>query len=220
MTELDTPKPDGNESAHPLPAPDIDAIVAALGTRSIVLVGIMGCGKSTIGRRLAQRLELPFTDADTEIEQAANMTIAEIFDQHGEAYFRSGEERVIARILGEGPQILATGGGAFMSAETRERIAEDAVSVWLKADLAIVMERVRRRSHRPLLQTPDPEATVRELLAVREPVYATADLTVVSSDVPHDIVVDDLVYSLAGYLLAGATGSAADAVASQPKVET
>ncbi|WP_305988213.1 shikimate kinase [Roseibium sp. MMSF_3544] len=179
---------------------DLDRLVTALGTRSIVLVGIMGCGKSTVGKRLAQRLGLEFVDADSEIERAANMTVSEIFAEHGESYFRSGEERVIARLLGEGPQVLATGGGAFMSDTTRSEISENGLSVWLKVDFETVMARVRRRSTRPLLQTPDPEGTMRKLLAEREPIYARAALTVTSEDVPHDMVVDQILVTMANYL--------------------
>ena len=179
---------------------DLARLVDALGQRSIVLVGIMGCGKSTVGKRLAQRLGLEFLDADTEIERAANMSVSEIFAEHGEPYFRSGEERVIARLLREGPQVLATGGGAFMSASTRAEIAEHGLSIWLKADFDTVMARVRRRSTRPLLQNPDPEGTMRKLMADREPVYAMAALTVTSKDVPHDAVVDQIILALAGHL--------------------
>lgn len=177
------------------------AIVQALGSSSVVLVGIMGCGKSTVGRRLAQRLDLSFVDADTEIERAANMSVAEIFTTHGESYFRSGEERVIARLLKDGPQILATGGGAFMSEATRDVIAENGLSVWLKAELETVMMRVRKKSTRPLLQNPDPEATMRALMEKRHPIYAKAELTVLSRDVPHEVVVDDIVKALSGRLL-------------------
>lgn len=182
---------------------DPDRLVDALGSRSIVLVGIMGCGKSTVGKRLAQRLGLEFVDADSEIERAANMTVSEIFAAHGEAYFRSGEERVIARLLSEGPQVLATGGGAFMSEATRAEISQYGLSVWLKVDFETVMARVRRRSTRPLLQNPDPEGTMRKLLAEREPVYATAALTVTSKDVPHDAVVDQIMITMADYLFQG-----------------
>ncbi len=179
---------------------DPDRLVRALGRRSIVLVGIMGCGKSTVGKRLAHRLGLDFIDADTEIERAANMTVSEIFSRHGEPYFRSGEERVIARLLSQGPLVLATGGGAFMSEATRGAIAARGLSIWLKVDFETVMARVRRRSSRPLLQNPDPEGTMRKLMAEREPVYAKAELTVTSKDVPHDAVVDQIVLTLADYL--------------------
>lgn len=179
---------------------DLKHLVAALGKRSIVLVGIMGCGKSTVGKRLAQRLGLEFVDADSEIERAANMTVSEIFAEHGEPYFRSGEERVIARLLQEGPQVLATGGGAFMSDATRSEIESNGLSIWLKVDFETVMARVRRRSTRPLLRNPDPEGTMRKLMAEREPVYARAQLTVTSKDVPHEAVVDQIVLTLADHL--------------------
>ncbi|ASP34892.1 shikimate kinase [Labrenzia sp. VG12] len=192
---------------------DLAELVHALGGRSIVLVGIMGCGKSTVGKRLAQRLGLDFVDADTEIERAANMTVAEIFAEHGEPYFRSGEERVIARLLREGPQVLATGGGAFMSEATRSEIGAHGLSIWLKVDFDTVMARVRRRSTRPLLQNPDPEGTMRKLMADREPVYGKAALTVVSKDVPHEAVVDQIVVTLADYLF-----DSEDTTASQTSV--
>ena len=176
-------------------SPEAD-ILAALGARPIVLVGMMGAGKSTIGRRLAARLRLPFTDADTEIETAAGMTIPEIFEVHGEQHFRDGEARVIARLLDSGPSVLATGGGSFMHEETRRRIAEKAVSIWLKADSEIIMRRVKRRADRPLLQTTDPAATVNRLLREREPVYQHADITIASRDVPHDKIVDECLEAL------------------------
>jgi shikimate kinase len=173
------------------------AIAAALGTRSIVLVGMMGAGKSTIGRRLSARLHLPFLDADTEIELAhAGMTIPEIFAAHGEPYFRDGEARVIARLLAGGPCVLATGGGAFMREDTRNRIRDMAVSIWLKADADIIMKRVKRRADRPLLQTADPAATVARLIGEREPVYQHADLTIWSRDVPHEKIVDECIDAL------------------------
>ena len=146
------------------------AIVAALGGRSLVLVGMMGAGKSSIGRRLATRLAMPFVDADTEIELAAGMSIPEIFEAHGEPHFRDGEARVIARLLGGAPIVLATGGGAVLREETRARIAERAISIWLKADADVILRRVKRRTDRPLLHTPDPAATIGRLIAEREPV--------------------------------------------------
>src|SRR5689334_7671032 len=173
------------------------AISAALGKRLIVLVGMMGAGKSTIGRRLAARLKLPFTDADSEIEVAhAGMSIPEIFETHGEAYFRDGEARVIARLLSDGPAVLATGGGAFMREETRNCIRAKAISLWLRADADVIMRRVRRRADRPLLQTADPEGTVNRLLGEREPVYRSADLTISSRDVPHDRIVEECLEAL------------------------
>src|SRR5882762_11045004 len=177
-------------------APQDAEITAALGRRSIVLVGMMGAGKSTIGRRLAGRLRLPFLDADIEIEAAAGMSIPDIFETHGEPHFRDGEARVIARLLDSGPAVIATGGGAFMREETRNRIRDKAVSIWLKADPDVIMRRVRRRSDRPLLQTPDPAATVDRLLGEREPVYQNADITIWSRDVPHEKIVDECIDAL------------------------
>jgi shikimate kinase len=183
------------------PAPPAGPVLSALGGRSIVLVGMMGVGKSSVGRRLAARLSIPFVDADSEIETAAKMTIPEIFARHGEPYFRSGEARVIARLLESGPQVLATGGGAFMNADTRALISQKGVSVWLHADLDVLLRRTsKRRSDRPLLQTDDPSATLRALLAEREPIYALADLTVQSRDVPHEAIVADVMTALAAYL--------------------
>ena len=172
----------------------------ALGHRSIVLVGLMGAGKSTVGKRLATRLGLMFKDADNEIETAAKLTIPDIFAIYGEPSFRDGEERVIARLMREGPLVLATGGGAFMRETTRARIAEGGVSIWLKAELDVLMRRVRKRGGRPLLQTEDPEETLRQLMAQRHPVYATADVEVISRDVAHDRVVQDVMEALDAYL--------------------
>jgi shikimate kinase len=175
-------------------------LLAALGGRSIVLVGMMGAGKSSVGRRLAARLGLPFVDADDEIESAAGMTIPEIFARHGEAAFRSGEQRVIARLLDAGPQVLATGGGAFMSEQTRAALHEKGVSVWLKAEFEVLMRRIKRRSDRPMLHTEDPAATLHQLMESRYPVYAEADLTIESRDVPHGAVVDQIVAALEQHL--------------------
>jgi shikimate kinase len=180
--------------------PAHQAILAALGTRSLVLVGMMGAGKSSIGRKLSQTLAIPFVDADPEIEAAAGMTIPEIFATYGEPYFRAGEARVIARLLDSGPQVLATGGGAFMRDETREAICAKAVSIWLKADFDVLLRRVRRRTDRPLLKTESPAATLKELIAERYPVYAQADLTVWSRDVPHETIVAEILGALAGWL--------------------
>jgi shikimate kinase len=177
-------------------------VVASLGRRSVVLVGMMGAGKSSIGRRLASRLNLPFVDADTEIEKAAGMSIPDIFATHGEPDFRAGEARVIARLLDGGPQVLATGGGAFMNDDTRAAIEIKGVSVWLKAEFDVLMRRIKRRHDRPLLATDDPAATVRKLIDERYPIYALADVTVQSREVPHDKIVDEIVSALA----ADATG--------------
>jgi shikimate kinase len=179
-------------------------ITAALGKRCVVLIGMMGAGKSTIGRRVAARLRLPFLDADTEIEAAAGMSIPDIFEAHGEPHFRDGEARVIARLLEGGPAVIATGGGAFMREETRNRVRDKAVSIWLKADADVIMKRVRRRSDRPLLQNADPEGTVSRLLGEREPVYGTADLIILSRDVPHDRIVDECIEALHAKLCAAA----------------
>ncbi|MGE5266523.1 MAG: shikimate kinase [Deltaproteobacteria bacterium] len=173
-----------------------EALLSLLGERSIVLVGLMGCGKSSVGRRLASRLGIGFVDADEEIERVAAKTIVEIFADHGEAYFRDGERRVIGRLLASGPQVLATGGGAFINPETRAKIREAGVSVWLRAELPVLMRRVSKRDTRPLLKTGDPEATMRDLMAKRYPIYAEADVTVESRDVPHDVIVNEVIAAL------------------------
>ncbi len=181
--------------------PPAAAIRAALGDRSVVLVGMMGVGKSSIGRRLAARLGIPFVDADTEIEKAAGMSISDIFARHGEADFRGGEARVIARLLEAGPQVLATGGGAVMNEGTRAAIRSRGVSIWLSAEFDVLMRRIaKRRDERPMLQTDDPEETLRQLLKVREPVYALADLTIQSREGPHDAIVGEIVTELAAFL--------------------
>ena len=169
----------------------------ALDGRSVVLVGMMGAGKTSVGKRLAARLGLPFVDADAEIEAGARMTIPEIFEKFGEPYFRDGERRVIARLLEQGPLVLATGGGAFMNAATRERIAAAGVSIWLNPAFEMLLRRVRKRSNRPLLQTADPEGTLRRLLEERSPTYALADLAIESRDGPHDAVVEQILAALA-----------------------
>jgi len=179
------------------------AILARLGDRSIVLIGMMGVGKSSIGRRLGSRLGVPFVDADTEIERAAGMSIADIFARHGEAAFRSGEARVIARLLNGGPQVLATGGGAVMNEATRALIKEGGVSIWLSAELDLLLRRIsKRKAERPMLQTDDPAATLRDLLTTRQPIYAQADITVQSRDVPHDAIVTEIIEALTAFLSA------------------
>jgi shikimate kinase len=181
----------------------IAAVRVLLGRRSIVLVGMMGVGKSSVGRRLAARLGIPFVDADSEIEKAAGMSIPDIFARHGEADFRGGEARVIARLLESGPQVLATGGGAFMNPNTRNAVRAKGVSIWLKAELDVLLRRIsKRRNERPLLQSGDPAETLRALLAERAPTYAEADLTVHSSDVSHDAIVADIMTALAAFLKA------------------
>jgi shikimate kinase len=180
-------------------------ILAALGTRNIVLIGMMGAGKTSVGKRLAMALGIPFTDADHEIETAANMTIPEIFETYGEDHFRDGERKVIARLLRDGPKVIATGGGAIVNTETRKRIARKSISIWLKADLQILLERVRRRSNRPLLRSADPEAVLRGLLAEREPLYAQADITVTSRNSPHQTIINEILGNLEDRLASAAT---------------
>jgi shikimate kinase len=176
---------------------EIEDIREKLGNRPIVLVGLMGAGKSSIGRRLAEKLEIPFVDADHEIEVAADKTIPEIFTDHGEAYFREGERRVISRLIENGAQVLSTGGGAFINEETRHSIHAHGISVWLKADLPLLMKRVMKRADRPLLQTEDPEAVMQKLMDQRYPIYAKADVTVESKDLQHTQMVNEVIKVLA-----------------------
>jgi len=174
-----------------------------LAEKPLVLVGMMGAGKTTVGRRLASRLGRQFIDSDEEIERAAQMSIPEIFEQRGESEFRAGEMRVIARLLKEKDIVLATGGGAFVNPETRALVKAEAVSVWLKADVDVLFERVSRRANRPLLQTADPRGTLEKLVADRYPIYAEADVTVMSRDVPQDNVAGDVVGAVLTYLKQG-----------------
>ena len=176
------------------------ALVERLGGRPLVLVGMMGAGKTTVGRRIAARLNRRFLDSDEEIEKAAQMTIPEIFAQRGEPQFRTGETRVIQRLLKETDLVLATGGGAFVNPETRALVKSDAVSVWLKADIDVLFERVSRRSNRPLLKTADPRGTLEKLINDRYPIYAEADVTVLSRDVPQDSVAADVISALLHHL--------------------
>lgn len=162
----------------------------------IVLVGLMGVGKSTVGRRLASKLDIPFVDADQEIEEAAGLTISEIFDRYGEPYFRDGERRVIARLVDGSPKVIATGGGAFMQPETRALILERSIAIWLDADIAVLAQRVGRRDTRPLLRGKDPKVVLAELAAVRNPVYAQAHIHVRSQPSPHEITVDRILIAL------------------------
>jgi shikimate kinase len=185
-----------------------DAALAALKGRTLVLVGMMGAGKTSVGKRVAQRLSLPFVDADVAIEDAAGMTIPEIFAKHGEPSFRDGERKVIARLLDSEQKVLATGGGAFINAETRAAIKASGVSIWLKAEFEVLMARVRRKGNRPLLQTADPDQTMRNLIADRYPIYAEADITVESRDVAHDVMVDAVLDALIAAHGVAATGSA------------
>ena len=177
--------------------PEAAEIKAKLGKRSIVVIGLMGAGKSTIGKRLAQMLGLSFIDADTEIETVSRMTIPELFAAYGEPEFRDLERRVIKRILRTGPRVLATGGGAFMNEATRKAIAKAGVSVWLNAELDVLMERVARKGNRPLLKTADPRATMQNLMDQRYPIYAEADVTVLSRDEKKDVMVIEVIEALA-----------------------
>lgn len=176
------------------------AIADLLRERSIVLVGLMGAGKSAIGRRLAARLDCEFIDADREIETAAGCSIPEIFERHGEASFRDGEKRVIERLLGTPGQVLATGGGAYMNAETRAAIAASGLSIWLRADLDTLVERTARRQNRPLLQDGDPREILARLIEERHPVYAEADVTVQSGDLTPEEMVDRVIEALEDHL--------------------
>jgi shikimate kinase len=176
------------------------AVVRALDKRSIVLVGMMGAGKSSIGRRLASRLGIAFVDADSEIEIAAGMTIPEIFQKHGEPYFRAGEARVIARLLDNGPSVLATGGGSVMDPHTRKLIGEKGISVWLNADLDVLVKRTKRRNDRPLVDK------IKELMPLRAPIYALSDISVQSREEPHDTIVDEIMVALVKHLGLAAGG--------------
>jgi shikimate kinase len=182
-----------------------------LGGRSIVMIGLMGCGKSSIGRRLATALDLPFVDADEEIERAALKSIPDIFADHGEAYFRDGERKVIKRLLGNGPQVLATGGGAYMNADTRQGIRHKGISVWLKAEFDVLMRRVKRRAtgDRPMLQG-DPAQRIAHLMNERYPVYAEADVTVMSRDVAHETIVNEIIAAISPSLGLTPPGEAAE----------
>ncbi|MBM3566724.1 MAG: shikimate kinase [Alphaproteobacteria bacterium] len=176
------------------PQNDENALLA-LG-RSLVMVGLMGAGKSSVGRRLARILNLPFVDADEEVERAAGCSIEDIFRLYGEAAFRDGEERVIARLLESGPQVLATGGGAYMNPRTRERIRRAGISVWLRADLDLLVKRTSRRGGRPLLAHGNPRETLEKLIRERYPVYAEADITVDTTDENIELMVDRILASL------------------------
>lgn len=179
-----------------------------LGQRSIVFVGLMGAGKTAIGRKVAGELGLGFVDSDQEIEAASRMTIPELFERYGEPEFRALEQRVIARLLETGPQVLSTGGGAFMNAHTREIIAAHGVSVWLKADIDVLMERVSKKQNRPLLKTADPRATMERLMTERYPIYATADVTAVTREERKEVIAAEVIAAL-GDWLAATEGAAA-----------
>ncbi len=177
-----------------------DELAAALAGRPVVLVGMMGAGKTTVGRRLAARLGRHFVDSDEEVEKAAGMTIEDIFATRGEAEFRAGEARVVARLLRDRDLVLGTGGGAFINADTRALVKSSAISVWIKADFELLFQRVQRRSNRPLLKTANPRQTLEDLIAVRYPIYAEADVTVQSRDVPQDQVASEVMDALGAYL--------------------
>lgn len=186
---------------------DKDAVATIgeqLGQQSLVLVGLMGAGKSAIGRKVATRLNLPFVDADTEIEKAAKQSVADIFANYGEEEFRRLEERVIARLLGEGPQVLATGGGAYMNADTRAAISAHGICVWLSADIDLLMARVSKKTTRPLLQKPNPRGIMQGLIEERYPVYAQADLTVQSRDVTKDEMATLVINAIAAFMSSNA----------------
>lgn len=181
------------------------ALLGRLGGRSIVFVGLMGAGKTAIGRKLATMLSLPFVDSDHEIESVSRMTIPDLFERYGETEFRALEQRVILRVLENGPQILSTGGGAFMNIQTREAIASHGVSVWLKAELDLLMDRVSKKQNRPLLKNPDPRAVLERLMGERYPVYATADLTVPTRDERKEVIAAEVLEALCGHFGVAAT---------------
>ena len=171
----------------------IERVRARIGTKTLVLVGLMGAGKTSVGRKLAQSLQLPFADSDHEIESVSRMTVPELFEAYGEVEFRALEQRVVTRLVADGPAVIGTGGGAFMNADTRAAIRANGISIWLKADLDTLMERVARRQNRPLLKNPDPRAVMRKLMEDRYPVYGEADLTVVSRDARHSVIAGEVI---------------------------
>ena len=179
---------------------DIALILSRLGSQSITIVGLMGAGKSVIGRKVASKLKIPFVDADAEIEKAAKMTVADIFASYGEPEFRRLEKSVIKRVLESGPQILATGGGAYMDDETRAIIGQNGISLWLSADIDLLMQRVSKKTTRPLLRNPDPRGVMEDLINERYPVYGLADLEVASQDVSKDEMTNNLISAIAEYM--------------------
>ncbi|RIK87834.1 MAG: shikimate kinase [Hyphomicrobiales bacterium] len=183
------------------PLTDLAATIRdRLGDRAIVFVGLMGAGKTAIGRRVAQALALPFVDSDHEIETVSRMSVPELFERYGEPEFRALEQRVIDRLLREGPRVVSTGGGAFMNAATRSAVAERGVSIWLKAEIGLLMERVARNQNRPLLRSADPRAVMEKLMAERYPVYATADITVETRDAGREIIAQETLQALGDHL--------------------
>lgn len=193
------------QPATPMPK---EELLGRLGGRSLVFVGLMGAGKTAIGRKVATYLGLPFMDSDHEIESVSRMSIPELFEKYGEPEFRALEQRVIIRLLEDGPRVLSTGGGAFVSAQTREAVAGSAVSVWLKADIDLLMDRVARKQNRPLLKTADPRATMAKLMADRYPLYAEAAITVPTRDVGKDVIVEETLAAIGDYLTTEPAGQA------------
>lgn len=191
--------PINNVSRLPVSAEQLDEIKARYADRTIALVGLMGAGKSTVGRRLAEALGRSFYDNDEEIEKAAGLSISDIFALHGEAEFRRGEKRVLERLLKETPHVLATGGGAYLDPDTRKLLRKSAVTVWLNADLETLWRRVSRRDHRPLLKRPDARDVLARLATEREPVYSKADIVVFSKDGPHSDTVGEILKALTGW---------------------
>ncbi|MFK0205890.1 shikimate kinase [Agrobacterium sp. NPDC090283] len=187
-----------NETNLSVPATLGEQARAKLGRRNIVFVGLMGAGKSAVGRMVAQQLKVPFIDTDVEIERVSRMTISELFATYGEEEFRALETRVIKRLLRGGPKVISTGGGAFINDNTRRHITRGGISLWLKADLEVLWERVNKRDHRPLLKTENPKATLAALMEKRYPIYAEADLTIESRDVRKEIIVTEVLAAIAG----------------------
>ena len=181
-------------------AENMAGLLARLGTRSVVFVGLMGAGKTAIGRKVAGMLGLPFTDSDHEIESVSRMTIPDLFERYGEAEFRSLEQRVIVRVLESGPQVLSTGGGAFMNAQTREAIEAYGLSVWLKADVDTLLDRVSKKQNRPLLKNADPRAVLERLMLERNPVYALADVTVATRDERKEVIAGEVIEAIGRHL--------------------
>jgi shikimate kinase len=191
---------DSMTSPQPITSVSPGNVAQALGDRNVVFIGLMGAGKTAIGRKVASRLGLPFTDSDHEIEEAARMAIPDLFEQYGEQEFRALEERVMQRLLKEGNRVISTGGGAFINPGIREAISQSAISVWLKADLDTLMARVAKRKNRPLLNTADPRAVMQGLMSARYPIYAMADITVTTRDAHRDIITSEVLEALAAFL--------------------
>jgi shikimate kinase len=188
-----------------LAADNMADLVDRLGARSVVFVGLMGAGKTAIGRKVATMLGLPFTDSDHEIESVSRMTIPDLFERYGEAEFRALEQRVIVRVLENGPQVLSTGGGAFMNAQTRDAIAACGLSVWLKADVDTLLDRVSKKQNRPLLKNADPRGVLEKLMLERNPVYALADVTVATRDERKEVIADEVIEAIGRHLTSHAS---------------